>query len=301
MNLQHLRYFITLANLEHYTKAAEQLHITQPTLSHAISMIEAELGMPLFEKKGRNISLTSNGRQFAKDIQKAIKIIDNSVSSLQAINQNSYDINIALLRILSHRIIPNLTRQFLTENPQSPANFVFYNDSGMSEDLLKGMIDGKYDLAFCSKLENFPQVTYIPIAVQDMVLVVPKGHPLKVLKEVTLEDTLPYSQIWFSKKSGVRPIIESFYENFKDQVNVTFEVEEDETIAGLVSQNFGIAILPKMDFLKTIDVDIIVIDQLKNARYYYMAYLNTITQPPAIKAFIDYVTKHYHIEQMSQS
>ncbi|MCK1195578.1 LysR family transcriptional regulator [Streptococcus uberis] len=51
MNLQHLRYFITLANLEHYTKAAEQLHITQPTLSHAISMIEAELGMPLFEKK----------------------------------------------------------------------------------------------------------------------------------------------------------------------------------------------------------------------------------------------------------
>uniref|UniRef100_UPI001034520E LysR family transcriptional regulator n=1 Tax=Clostridioides difficile TaxID=1496 RepID=UPI001034520E len=50
MNLYHLRYFVTLAHLEHYTKAAENLSITQPSLSHAISLLEHELGVALFEQ-----------------------------------------------------------------------------------------------------------------------------------------------------------------------------------------------------------------------------------------------------------
>lgn len=57
MNLKHLQYFRVLANLEHYTKAAEKLYITQPSLSHAISEMEKELGTYLFEKNGRNIKL----------------------------------------------------------------------------------------------------------------------------------------------------------------------------------------------------------------------------------------------------
>ncbi len=300
MNLQHLRYFITLANLEHYTKAARQLHITQPTLSHAISIIESELGVILFDKKGRNISLTENGKAFAKNIQEALNLIDDSVATLQAQTIKSFNINIALLRVLSHRVIPNLTRQFLTDNPNSPANFIFYNDSGMTEDLLRGLIDGRYDLAFCSKIGLNPQITYIPIAVQDMVIVVPKNHQLAQKEHVSIADTLAYPQIWFSKKSGVRPVVEKLYQDQMDKVKIQFEVEEDETIAGLVAQNFGIAILPKLDFLKTLDVEIIELDELKKSRYYYMAYLKNISQPPAIKAFINYVTNQYQIEQMSK-
>lgn len=300
MNLQHLRYFITLANLEHYTKAARQLHITQPTLSHAISIIESELGVILFDKKGRNISLTENGKAFAKNIQEALNLIDDSVATLQAQTIKSFNINIALLRVLSHRVIPNLTRQFLTDNPNSPANFIFYNDSGMTEDLLRGLIDGRYDLAFCSKIGLNPQITYIPIAVQDMVIVVPKNHQLAQKEHVSIADTLAYPQIWFSKKSGVRPVVEKLYQDQMDQVKIQFEIEEDETIAGLVAQNFGIAILPKLDFLKTLDVEIIELDELKKSRYYYMAYLKNISQPPAIKAFINYVTNQYQIEQMSK-
>ena len=66
MNLYHLRYFVTLAHLEHYTKAADVLAITQPSLSHAISSLEEELGVKLFEKNGRNVSLTKYGKSFLK-------------------------------------------------------------------------------------------------------------------------------------------------------------------------------------------------------------------------------------------
>ena len=64
MNLTHLKYFIELAETKHYTKAAEHLFITQPSLSHAISQLETELGVPLFEKSGRNTNLTIFGKQF---------------------------------------------------------------------------------------------------------------------------------------------------------------------------------------------------------------------------------------------
>ena len=64
MNLYHLRYFVELAHTRHYTRAAERLCITQPSLSHAIAQLERELGVPLFEKSGRNTELTRFGEQF---------------------------------------------------------------------------------------------------------------------------------------------------------------------------------------------------------------------------------------------
>ena len=66
MNLFQLRYFVTLAKMQHYTKAAHELCITQPSLSHAISQLEAELGVALFEKSGRNTTLTSFGEETAR-------------------------------------------------------------------------------------------------------------------------------------------------------------------------------------------------------------------------------------------
>ena len=66
MNLNQLHYFVTLAYMEHYTKAAKQLSITQPSLSHAIGMLEQELGTYLFEKQGRNVVLTKYGKVFLK-------------------------------------------------------------------------------------------------------------------------------------------------------------------------------------------------------------------------------------------
>ena len=64
MNLYYLRYFVTLAHMRHYTKAAEQLCISQPSLSHAIAQMEKELGVPLFEKTGRKTMLTRFGEEF---------------------------------------------------------------------------------------------------------------------------------------------------------------------------------------------------------------------------------------------
>ena len=80
MNLYHLRYFSTLAHIEHYTKAADILAITQPSLSYAISTLEEELGVKLFEKNGRNVTLTKYGKVFLNDVEEVLNRLDSSVT-----------------------------------------------------------------------------------------------------------------------------------------------------------------------------------------------------------------------------
>ena len=97
MNLYHLRYFVTLAHLEHYTKAADVLAITQPSLSHAISSLEEELGVKLFEKNGRNVSLTKYGKTFLGDVEETLNRLDSSVNGLQLAGKGEGQIDVAFL------------------------------------------------------------------------------------------------------------------------------------------------------------------------------------------------------------
>ena len=119
MNLYHLRYFVTLAHLEHYTKAAEILSITQPSLSHAISSLESELGVKLFEKDGRNVVLTKCGQAFLVDVEQALDMLDSSINKLQMTGFGEGRIDIVELRTLSSAVVPNFVKGFLDSKSEN--------------------------------------------------------------------------------------------------------------------------------------------------------------------------------------
>ena len=83
MNLNQLIYFETLAQLEHVSRASEKLNIAQPSLSKAIANLEQELGVDLFEKQGRNVVLTRQGKLYLDYVQKALKSLEEGRSALQ--------------------------------------------------------------------------------------------------------------------------------------------------------------------------------------------------------------------------
>ncbi|NOV93443.1 LysR family transcriptional regulator [Clostridium saccharobutylicum] len=112
LNLYHLRYFVTLAQLEHYGKAAEKLKITQPGLSHAMASLEEELGVKLFEKEGRNVILNKYGKMFFDDANKIISMLDGSVSSFQDISEGGGNISLSIIKPLAIKDIPKATRSF---------------------------------------------------------------------------------------------------------------------------------------------------------------------------------------------
>ena len=90
MNLRQLYYFKKIAELEHYTRAAKELFVSQSSLSHAIQELESELNVKFFVKKGRNVELTKYGRLFLPYVQQTIDTLEAGLSKLEDyINPNT--------------------------------------------------------------------------------------------------------------------------------------------------------------------------------------------------------------------
>ena len=83
MNLAQLSYFRHLAKIQHYTRASEELHISQSALSHSIASLEDELGCSLFRKEGRNVYLTDDGRLFQTYVDQGLASIEQGVAELK--------------------------------------------------------------------------------------------------------------------------------------------------------------------------------------------------------------------------
>lgn len=289
MNLYHLRYFSTLAHIEHYTKAADILAITQPSLSYAISTLEEELGVKLFEKNGRNVTLTKYGKVFLNDVEEVLNRLDSSVSSLKLAGKGEGCIDVVFLRTLGIDFLPKIMRGFLEENPTKKIDFNLYCDKVLTSDILNGLKEKKYDLGFCSKLDNEPLIEFIPVARQELVVIVPLDHPLAVKDEVRLEDTIPYKQIIFKKRSGLRQIIDGLFECIGQTPDVAYEIDEDQVAAGFVSNGFGICVAPNIPILQSLNVKILPLVSPSWQRNFYMAMLKNVYHPPVVEAFKKYV------------
>ena len=281
MNLDHLRYFVKLAEVRHYTKAAEQLGISQPSLSHAINQIEAELGVPLFEKSGRNTTLTRFGEEFLSCAENSLSILDAGIETLQRYGRGEGVIRLGFLRTLGVNYIPKLTSDFLNAESESNVQFSFH--SGLTSELLEDLVQRKYDFVFCSEPDPALGLSAVAVDSQELVVIVPKAHPLAERESISLEETLPYPAVFFADGSGLRKVIDRMYDTVGGRPVSVVETEEDEVIAGLVSSGFGTAVVPYMDMLEKLDVKVLKITDPPYSRNFYMvqndsAFLTTAAQ-----------------------
>jgi DNA-binding transcriptional LysR family regulator len=167
--------------------------------------------------------------------------------------------------------------------------FQFNTDTGLSPDILRGLRDKKYDVAFCSKLDHFSDIAFFPVAEQTMVCITPTNHPLANRSSINLAETLAYPQITFSERSGLHPIMKKLFNDCGGQPISAYTVEEDQAIAGLVASGFGIAIVPNMSILQNMPVKIIPLSFPTWQRILYMAVLKHRTPQPAMEEFIKFV------------
>lgn len=290
MNLFHLKYFIKLAELEHYTQAAKELNITQPSLSHAIASLEEEISVKLFEKKGRNIVLTRAGEIFYKIVSVSVTNIDEAAEYIQKINAGDGLINFGFLRTLGVVTVPTLCKKFKNENPEKSINFNFYN--GFSEELISGIKSASYDVVLTSKIEDNSLIKYVPFGKQELILIVPTDHELSTLDSINLEEITKYDFISFKKNTGLHKIISPNFTKIKKHPKIKYTAEEDQVVAGLVSQGFGIAIVPDMPVLETLGVKKIKINDIEQNRLFYIAYLKEHTNIPVVYEFINFLKRH---------
>ena len=186
MNLSQLYYFKRLAELQHYTKAAQELNITQPSLSGAIHSLEDELGVDLFKKKGRNIILTESGEEFYKYVSAALRELDKGKDIMQErANKLKGKIEMGSVNSVLVDFLPKVITEFRAQAGQYVQVRAHTEQTGH---ILENVQAGKWDLGFCSYDKDHPDLEFIPLFKQPLVLACPEEHPLASAVSIRLDD-----------------------------------------------------------------------------------------------------------------
>ncbi|MFK5705976.1 LysR family transcriptional regulator [Ligilactobacillus sp. LYQ139] len=294
MNLQQLQYLRVLAQTQSYTEASKILHITQPSLSYAIKQLETELGTPLFTKTGRHIKLTPIGQTFTADIGSVLQQLNRSVERVTAASNQTGEIKIAATRYLNSSWTPQLISAFLkTIPPYQQPHIELHSASGFSRNIINALRTEDIDVAFCSRTDERHDITYVPIYAQRYVCLTPPDHPLAEQSSVTLEETLDYDQIMFSPESSIYDDINKLFAYCSIRPTVTYETDEDTTVLGMVAAGLGIAIIPAIEMIHNVNVQVIPLSFPKIQRIQYMATLNRHYQRPLLACFTQFVSQNY--------
>ena len=159
-------------------------------------------------------------------------------------------------------------------------------------------MDRRFDLIVCSIPPEEMHLTAVPVTRQDLVLIVPKNHPLALRHSVDLAEALPYPQVYFSKGSGLREVVDGLFSAAGGAPQIAYETEEDQVIAGLVAQGFGIAVVPYMDLLLKLDLAILEISSPPYKREFFLIHNDELFLPPAARDFRQFVLANRDIENL---
>lgn len=246
MNLRHLEFFVELAKTEHMAKAAKQLGVSQPTLSYAIASIEKELGVPLFEKNGRNIRLTNYGQIYLKYVNESLlKLHQGSECIADLVDTNGGHINLGFTFTLGQDIVPRLISKYYRKNQSKKGQFSF--TQGTTADLSQALLRDQLDLVF-SSMPTDPDIqsklNIVPLVDQEMLAIVPNDNPLSKKRSVSLNELVQYPFIDYAAGSSLHRRIHKILDRQHVKPNVLTTTEEEQIIIGFVHYGFGVAIIP---------------------------------------------------------
>ncbi|EEI24157.1 LysR family transcriptional regulator [Lentilactobacillus hilgardii] len=297
MNLRHLIFFRELARTQHMAKAAENLDISQPSLSYAIKKLENELGVPLFEPEGRNIRLTPLGKTYLNYIDKSLKTLnDGNTLIKELINPEKGHVSLGFTYTLGQRLVPELLTAFKKDDINQKISFSL--GQSYSAHLLQDLADEKYDIVLSSHVnklgdQNLNQLfLFHPIVQQEIKLALPINHPLAQKKHVLLENLDEYLMIIFSQNSGLRPLIDRILSQKHIKPKITYQIEEDHTIAGFVKYGLGIALIPNLPQLDTTKITLKAIEDNDLKHDLFLVTKRDHFLTPSVQHFEKFVQKY---------
>ncbi|WP_044877859.1 LysR family transcriptional regulator [Paenibacillus sp. IHBB 10380] len=249
MELRQLHYFMKVAQKEHVTQAAEELHVAQSAVSRQIHQLEEELGVNLFMQKGRNLQLTPVGQLFCKRVETLMKDLDKAVAEIhEFLDPERGEIRIGFPHSLGIHLIPSVVAEFRKRYP----NVRFRFKQGMYPSLIRDVISAEVDLAFISPFpDGHDQVDGDVVLTEELFAIMHPSHPLAQEESIHLSQLKEDKFILFSKGYSLRPIVWQACLEAGFTPQIAFEGEETDTIRGLVAAGMGVSLLPEMAFFQS--------------------------------------------------
>jgi DNA-binding transcriptional LysR family regulator len=238
VELLQLAYFRVVAQLEHMTRAAEELNVTQPGLSRTIARLERELGVPLFDRRGRGLRLTQYGTAFLGHVNRVFQELDDAAAELRDMGglvRGSVSLAAGALHWL-----PEVLEPFLAVHPD--VRFRLARRS--LPELVRLVEDGEVDYCFVPDIPPSARTTWCHLRTAPIAVMVPPSHRLAGRARVELRELTDEEMILGKPGDILRETMDGYFRQLGIRPRVTSEVDEPAAVEDFVAAGLGVAFIP---------------------------------------------------------
>jgi DNA-binding transcriptional LysR family regulator len=290
-----LAQFAAVARHEHVTRAAHELGVPQSTLSRGIVRLEQDLGVTLFARHGRTVSLTAAGRAFLASADRALAAVVQAAEAVRSdADPETGKVAFGFLHTLGRETVPDLIRAFRADHPRVRFSLV----QSYGEAMLEGLWAGELDLCLTSPIPDAPDLAVRRLAEQRLRLAVPEDHPLAARRRVRLAEAADEPFVTMEPGYGMRRILEALCAQAGFAPRIAFEGEETETLRGLVAAGLGVALLPPPSVPRP-GVHELTVTAPRAVREIGLAWLEGHPDTPPVAAFKSFLLTHRHTLRIS--
>ncbi|MBJ7897033.1 LysR family transcriptional regulator [Bacillus atrophaeus] len=285
MELLQLKYFQTVAFTEHMSKAAKLLNIAQPSLSLTIRRLEDELGTKLFERKGRNIQLSSSGKILLKHVNRIFTEIENAQMEIQS--EEHQIANAIRISISNARFLSKLISEYINRFPESKIQQGIGVKSGIMTSLKKGDID----LGIASHPIQDEEIESCVLINEDIVLVLPSNHRYADETEISLSQVADEPFISLANNEEYSGFTTSLCEKAGFSPNNAFEVDSN-LLVEIIKLDQGVALLP-ISVCRTLGLHYIKIADNSATYPVGLSWIRHKVLSSSVRNFRDFIISYY--------
>jgi len=286
MDLSNLIYFKTVVETGSMSKAAQELFISQPALSTSISKLEAEIGVKLFDRSNRRISLNRAGEEYYEKVVRALNELSQGRHNAQVAAEGRDEI--ISLAAFTYVSFSTIIRPFLALRPNCKFKLLQFDTDRILEKLLN------YDIDFCLTCIPLvsPHVECYQMLTQKLYLTVPTNHPLSQKGYVQLNEAQNEPFICMDRSSPFYDVTMHCFDAAGFSPNVVCELSTASLMAGMINSGIGIALMPDT-FSEHTTLRRINISYPQCLHNVYLVWLKSRNFPKTTQDFLDFTLDYY--------
>lgn len=282
MELRHLRYFVALAERLSFTAAAEQVHVTQPTLSHQIKQLENELDLTLFERTERRVSLTAAGMLFLPKVIEALKVLDSGTALLKASGATlSGHLRIATSQTFNIAIVPRTVMLFR----QQHENVRITIEELTLAEMTRALRADEIDLAIAYQPRDADDMVFEPLCDEELVLITTPDHALARRKRVRMIELHGRDMILLPQRFQTRQLLDEAFLSAGTVPNVIIESGTILSLLHLVRETDAPTILSRNSLPSDSTLKYVPLESPRPTRTTGLFYSNRQARTPLQIAF----------------
>lgn len=241
MRIDEIAHFRALAAEGHLALAAEALGVSQSTLSRSLTRLEAEAGVELFDRRRGHLELNQYGEILLAHASRAEAELETARARIDALRDPAAGIvSLAYVSSFGSWLLPRVVSEYRSLFP----DIRFALRGGTADTVLDALREGTADLAFLSPDPRDPDIEWVPLTAERLVLGVPEGHPLASRSEAAFSDLVETELVALRPGSGLRTIADAYFAAHGEVLAPVIEVTELSTLRALVRDGVGVALIP---------------------------------------------------------